>query len=130
VNIFDKGERRTDFSVDDVLIAIINIPELSRELTAIQVHSSISKTENYSQGKNMFSNKQRIQIVHDLQEYFEEEMELEVGQFDVEFLLDHLIKTIGPAFYNQGLADAKAVIDRRLLDITDELFEIERQSNY
>ncbi len=78
----------------------------------------------------MFTNKQRTQIVRDLQDYFEEEMELEVGQFDVEFLLDHLIKTIGPTFYNQGLADAKRVIDKKVLDITDELFEIEKESDY
>lgn len=78
----------------------------------------------------MFSNKQRTQIVHGLQEYFQDEMEVEVGQFDVEFLLDHLIKTLGPVFYNQGLADAKTVIDKRLLDITDELFEIEKESDY
>jgi uncharacterized protein (DUF2164 family) len=89
----------------------------------------LGQTTNLN-GENMFSNKQRTQIVHGLQEYFQDEMEVEVGQFDVEFLLDHLIKTLGPVFYNQGLADAKTVIDKRLLDITDELFEIEKESDY
>ncbi|MCW8345586.1 DUF2164 domain-containing protein [Vibrio sp. ZSDZ65] len=73
----------------------------------------------------MFDSKQRNDIIIQLQQYFSEELEQDLGQFDAEFLLDFLIKKLGPAFYNKGLEDAKAVLERRVLDIGDELYEIE-----
>ncbi|MGF1748338.1 DUF2164 domain-containing protein [Vibrio cionasavignyae] len=73
----------------------------------------------------MFEPKQRNDIIIQLQQYFSDELEQELGQFDAEFLLDFLIKKLGPAFYNKGLEDAKAVLERRVLDIGDELYEIE-----
>ncbi|GMQ48783.1 DUF2164 domain-containing protein [Vibrio sp. 10N] len=73
----------------------------------------------------MFDSKKRTAIVAELQDYFEQELEVELGQFDAEFLLDFLIKKLGPAFYNKGLEDAKGVLDRRVADIADELYEIE-----
>lgn len=73
----------------------------------------------------MFDTKKRAAIVSELQDYFDRELEVELGQFDAEFLLDFLLKKLGPAFYNQGLEDAKGVLDRRVADIADELYEIE-----
>ncbi|USD63759.1 DUF2164 domain-containing protein [Vibrio sp. SCSIO 43140] len=73
----------------------------------------------------MFDTKKRAAIVSELQKYFEQELETDLGQFDAEFLLDFLIKKLGPAFYNQGLEDAKGGLDRRVADIADELYEIE-----
>ncbi|MCL9776615.1 DUF2164 domain-containing protein [Vibrio methylphosphonaticus] len=73
----------------------------------------------------MFDSKQRSEIIINLQQYFSDELEHELGQFDAEFLLDFLIKKLGPAFYNKGLEDAKAILERKVLDIGDELYEIE-----
>ncbi|MFA0440292.1 hypothetical protein BCU70_19200 [Vibrio sp. 10N.286.49.C2] len=73
----------------------------------------------------MFEKQQREQIIRDLQHYFSDELEHELEQFDAEFLLDFIVKKMGPAFYNKGLEDAKQVFERRVLDITDELYEIE-----
>ncbi|MGF1905917.1 DUF2164 domain-containing protein [Aliivibrio salmonicida] len=67
----------------------------------------------------------RDELIHKFQDYFEQELDMELGQFDGEFLLDFIIKQTGPVFYNQGLADAQTIIERKTQDIADEIYEIE-----
>ncbi|EHN68558.1 DUF2164 domain-containing protein [Aliivibrio fischeri] len=67
----------------------------------------------------------RDELIQQFQRYFEQELDHELGQFDGEFLLDFIIKQTGPVFYNQGLADAQAIIERKTQDIADEIYEIE-----
>ncbi|SEG02586.1 Uncharacterized conserved protein, DUF2164 family [Vibrio hangzhouensis] len=74
---------------------------------------------------NMLDKNKREQLISELQKYFMDELDYELGQFDGEFLLDFLSKKLAPAYYNKGLEDAKAVLERRLTDITEELYEIE-----
>ncbi|MDB1126251.1 DUF2164 domain-containing protein [Vibrio algarum] len=73
-----------------------------------------------------FTQKQRQEIIDALQRYFEDELEFDLGQFDADFLLDFITKKIGPAFYNQGIRDAQQVLDLKLADINDELYQIEK----
>ena len=75
-----------------------------------------------------FSPKQRESIIALLQNYFEDELDTELGQFDADFLLDFISAKIGPAFYNQGVRDAQSVIDRKVMDISDELYQIEKET--
>ncbi len=75
-----------------------------------------------------FSTKQRGDIVAELQNYFENELEIELGQFDADFLLDFISKKLGPVFYNQGVRDAQKLIENKVLDISDELYQIEKES--
>ncbi|MDN3695809.1 MULTISPECIES: DUF2164 domain-containing protein [Vibrio] len=70
--------------------------------------------------------KTKQSMVAALQRYFEEELDSELGQFDGEFLLDFLSKKLGPVYYNQGIADAQKVMERKIMDISDELYEIEK----
>ncbi|MUJ39554.1 DUF2164 domain-containing protein [Aliivibrio fischeri] len=67
----------------------------------------------------------RDELIQQFQRYFEQELDHELGQFDGEFLLDFIIKQTGPVFYNQGLTDAQAIIERKTQDIADEIYEIE-----
>lgn len=71
----------------------------------------------------------RDELIQQFQRYFEQELDHELGQFDGEFLLDFIIKQTGPVFYNQGLADAQAIIERKSQDIADEIYEIEMSEN-
>jgi len=66
------------------------------------------------------------QIVEKIQNYFEFELEHELGQFDAGFLLDFLQEELGPYFYNQGLYDAQAVIASKVEEIENGIFEIEK----
>ncbi|MFC5079764.1 hypothetical protein VTH8203_04487 [Vibrio thalassae] len=77
----------------------------------------------------MFDTNKRAELVRDLKTYFYDELDYELEQFDAEFLLDFLTKKLGPAFYNKGLEDAKQLLERKLMDISDELYEIEMQED-
>ncbi|CCN48613.1 conserved hypothetical protein [Vibrio nigripulchritudo MADA3029] len=66
------------------------------------------------------------ELVEELQRYLIDELDTEVGQFEAEFLLDFFVEKAGPAIYNQALMDARAVIERKVADIDDELYGIEK----
>ena len=57
----------------------------------------------------------------------QDELEVEIGQFDSEFLIDFITEKLAPIYYNKGIEDAKTVIERRMLEMTDELYEIEQE---
>jgi len=77
-----------------------------------------------------FTSQQKQAMSSELQRYLEDELDVEIGQFDADFLLDFVTKKFGPAFYNQGLSDAEAVMQRKMVDIADELYEIEQPSDF
>ncbi|ENP8342280.1 DUF2164 domain-containing protein [Vibrio harveyi] len=62
-----------------------------------------------------------------IQDYMQDELSLEVGQFDSEFLIDFITEKLAPIYYNKGIEDAKTVIERRMLEMSDELYEIEQE---
>lgn len=72
-----------------------------------------------------FDAEQKTQLTQLLTAYIADELDYEIGQFESEFLLDFIIQKIGPHFYNQGVADAGAVVASRFEDISHALYEIE-----
>lgn len=77
-----------------------------------------------------FENAEKATIVSKIQRYFEREMDQEVGQFEAEFLLDFFAKEVGAYFYNKGLHDAQSVLQAKLADIDDALYDIEKPTDF
>ncbi|RJX75512.1 DUF2164 domain-containing protein [Vibrio sinensis] len=77
-----------------------------------------------------FTSQQKHAMASQLQEYLESELDVEIGQFDSEFLLDYMIATFGAAIYNKGLADAQMIYERKMQTIADEIYEIEQISKF
>jgi uncharacterized protein (DUF2164 family) len=77
-----------------------------------------------------FTRDERSIIARKIQLYFQQELEQEIGQFDAEFLLDFFAEEIGSFFYNRGLYDAQAVLEARLENISDALYEIEKPTQF
>lgn len=75
------------------------------------------------------SPEQKEQAVDKLKHYFDSEMGQDLGQFEAEFLLDFIGKEIGAYFYNQGLQDAGALMEKKLEDIQQHLYEMEKYTN-
>ena len=77
-----------------------------------------------------FTRDERAAIARRIQLYFTEELDQEIGQFDAEFLLDFFAREIGPYFYNRGLHDAQSVVEARVADIAEALYEIEKPTEF
>ncbi|GLX79386.1 hypothetical protein tinsulaeT_27260 [Thalassotalea insulae] len=76
-----------------------------------------------------FSSQEKVQIVSKIQRYFERELEQELGQFDAEFLLDFFAEEIGGYFYNRGLFDAQQLLNERIEQLGDAIYELEQPVN-
>lgn len=77
-----------------------------------------------------FTREEKELISARIQRYLREELDQDIGPFDAEFLLDFVAEEIGPYFYNRGLYDAQAVLQGRLEDINDAIFEIEKPTPF
>jgi uncharacterized protein (DUF2164 family) len=72
-----------------------------------------------------FTEQEKAILVDKLKEYFNNELNQEIGQFDAEFLLDFMSNEIGVYHYNKGLKDAQDVFKSRVDSITDAIYELE-----
>lgn len=77
-----------------------------------------------------FSAAEKEVIVRKIKQYFSEELQLQIGSFDAEFLLDFFAKEIGAYFYNRGLYDAQAVLSKKLEDIQDAIYQLEQPTEF
>ena len=73
-----------------------------------------------------FSKQERAILVEKLQHYIDEELELEIGQFQTDFLLDFVAKELGVYFYNRGVLDALTVVKKQTETISDAIYQLEK----
>jgi uncharacterized protein (DUF2164 family) len=69
----------------------------------------------------------REAAIASLQRYFEENMPEPIGNLPAGLLLNFFIEEVGPAIYNQAVADAQARMQQRVADLSGELFADEFQ---
>ncbi|MFZ4620533.1 MAG: DUF2164 domain-containing protein [Bacteroidota bacterium] len=77
-----------------------------------------------------FTKQEKDVIVKRVRQYFTDELQQEIGQFDAEFLLDFFANEFGAYFYNRGLLDAKALLAKKVDDITDAIHELEKPTDF
>lgn len=65
-------------------------------------------------------------LVEMVRQYLADEFDVEAGDLSAELLLDYVGGLIGPAWYNQALMDARALVSRRSDDLQEELVGLER----
>lgn len=73
-----------------------------------------------------FSRQEKEAIIPKIQAYMEQELEVDLGQFEAEFLLDFFIREVGPAFYNRALYDVQALLQKQFDNISDSLYQLEQ----
>ena len=77
-----------------------------------------------------FTRREKELLSAKLQRYFADELKIELGGFDAEFLLDYVSKELGAYYYNQGLRDAQAVFLKRVGELTDLAAELEKPTEF
>ncbi len=78
----------------------------------------------------LFTSEEKEILVHKIQRYFHKELSEEIGQFDAEFLLDFFSKEIGPYHYNQGLKDARTLIEENVQNLSQTFYEMEKPTEF
>jgi uncharacterized protein (DUF2164 family) len=73
------------------------------------------------------SKQARADAVASIQRYFEENLSEPIGDLPASLLLNFFIEDIGPAIYNQAIADALTRLQQRVSDLSGELFADEFQ---
>ena len=69
------------------------------------------------------SPEERKEAVDSLLRYLDEELEVEMSDFQAGFLLDFFLKEIGPFPYNRGVENAKSFFMARAEDLGGICFE-------
>ena len=67
----------------------------------------------------------RTEVIAALKRYFSDEREEEIGDLQAAFLLDFILKEVGPSIYNQAIKDAQASLQRTVTDLDLTLHEPE-----
>ena len=58
--------------------------------------------------------------------YLHEELDMEIGNFDAEFLLDFFSEEVGPYFYNRGIKDSLDMLDTRMEEVKESIYVLEK----
>ena len=65
----------------------------------------------------------RDEAVGSIQQYFERNLPEPIGELAAGLLLNYFVEEIGPAIYNQAIADAQVRLQQRVMDLEGELYE-------
>ena len=65
----------------------------------------------------------RGDAIASIQHYFERNMPDPIGELPAGLLLNYFLEEIGPAIYNQAVADAQTRMQQRVADLDGELYE-------
>ncbi|MBJ6988314.1 MULTISPECIES: DUF2164 domain-containing protein [unclassified Devosia] len=65
-------------------------------------------------------------IVAEVQDYFQNELDSNIGSIPAELLVQFFAEKIGAHYYNRGLHDAQALVRKKIDDVSDEIFSLEK----
>jgi uncharacterized protein (DUF2164 family) len=68
------------------------------------------------------SKQTRADGIASIQRYFEENMSGPISELSAGLLLNFIVEDIGPAIYNQAVADAQTRMQLRVADLTGDLY--------
>jgi Uncharacterized conserved protein len=67
---------------------------------------------------------QKTQLISLVQQYFSEERNEEIGHLAAEFLIDFMIKHLGPFIYNQAIDDAQSLVAQKMTLLDEDVYAL------
>lgn len=77
-----------------------------------------------------FSSEETKAVVGEIQDYFREELDQDIGSIPAEMLMQFFAERMGAYFYNRGVYDAQALIRERIDALTDDIFALEQPTKH
>lgn len=77
-----------------------------------------------------FSREETRAMAGEIQEYFREELDQDIGSLPAEMLIGFFADKMGPYFYNRGLYDAQKLILKRVDSLSDEVLTLEQPTRH
>jgi uncharacterized protein (DUF2164 family) len=66
-------------------------------------------------------------MISEIQRFFEEERNEEIGVIAAENAFEFFKNTLGPHFYNEAIKDARQLIEQKMVLMEEELFSLEKK---
>ena len=76
------------------------------------------------------SRKNKDKIIQDLQEWFQENLDQEIGSLDAEFLTDFFTENVGGLYYNQALKDVHTLIYEKTESLADSIYNLTKDTSF
>jgi uncharacterized protein (DUF2164 family) len=67
---------------------------------------------------------QKTQLISYVQQYFREERDEEIGDLAAKFLIDFMIKHLGPLIYNRAIDDVQAVVTQKMASLEEDIYAL------
>lgn len=77
-----------------------------------------------------FSREETKAIVGEIQDYFRTELDQSIGAIPAEMLMAFFADKMGAYFYNRGLYDAQALVRKKVDEVSDDIFSLERPTKH
>jgi len=77
----------------------------------------------------MISRENKDKFIQDLQDWFQENLDQEVGNLDAEFLFDFFTDNVGGIYYNQALRDVHTLFHEKTESLADSIYELTKETS-
>lgn len=77
-----------------------------------------------------FSKDETKAIVSEIQDYFREELDQDIGTIPAEMLMRFFAERMGAYYYNRGVYDAQAALKTRMDSLHDDLYGLEQKTKH
>jgi uncharacterized protein (DUF2164 family) len=76
------------------------------------------------------SRRNKDKIIQDLQEWFQENLDQEIGSLDAEFLTEFFTENVGGLYYNQALKDVHSLIYEKTESLADSIYDLSKGTSF
>ena len=77
-----------------------------------------------------FTKEETKAIVGEIQDYFRNELDQDIGAIPSELLMMFFADKMGAYFYNRGVYDAQAALKSRMDSLHDDLYALEQKTKH